>query len=133
MYLNSCIQTFLFFHLSEMMRMHILKLLRMRVMISKDSYDPNIESVQLDVESVHPYADVEPEPRPKCAQTTLQDIVDLVGDPTDTRRNRYDCEEPHISITSTKPLPPRHIFLVQYSDPRSYGEVVGNPFWESTM
>jgi hypothetical protein len=26
-----------------------------------------------------------------------------------------------------------HIFLVQYLDPHSYGEDVGNPFWESTM
>jgi hypothetical protein len=30
-------------------------------------------------------------------------------------------------------MPPRHIFLVQSSDPHSYGEVVGNPFWESIM
>jgi len=30
-------------------------------------------------------------------------------------------------------MPPRNIFFVQSSDPHSYGEVVGNPFWESTM
>jgi hypothetical protein len=66
-------------------------------------------------------------------QTTLQDAQDLVGDPTDTRRTQYDFEEPPLSFTSTEPFPPRNIFLVQSSDPQSYGEVVGNPFLESAM
>jgi hypothetical protein len=82
---------------------------------------------------VHPDADVEPEKRPKWAQTTLQDAGDLVGDPTDTRRTRSDFEEPPLALTSTEPFPPRHIFLVQSSDPQSYGEAAGNPFWESSM
>jgi hypothetical protein len=30
-------------------------------------------------------------------------------------------------------MPPGHIFLVQSSDPQSYGEATGNPFWESAM
>jgi hypothetical protein len=30
-------------------------------------------------------------------------------------------------------LPSRHIFLVHYSDPQSYGEAAGNPFWEYAM
>jgi hypothetical protein len=30
-------------------------------------------------------------------------------------------------------LPSSDLFFVQSSDPQSYGEVVGNPFWESTM
>jgi hypothetical protein len=30
-------------------------------------------------------------------------------------------------------MPPRNLFLVQSSDPQSYGKVVGNPFWESVM
>jgi hypothetical protein len=30
-------------------------------------------------------------------------------------------------------MPPRHLFLVQSSDPQSYGEAVGNPFSESAM
>jgi hypothetical protein len=34
---------------------------------------------------------------------------------------------------TTEPIPPRNIFLVQYSDPQSYVEVVGNPFWEYSM
>jgi hypothetical protein len=37
------------------------------------------------------------------------------------------------ALTATEPFPPRHIFLVQSSDPQSYGEAVGNPFWESSM
>jgi hypothetical protein len=82
---------------------------------------------------VHPNADVEPEQRSKWAQTTLHDVGDLVGDPTDTRRNQSDFKEPPIALTATEPFPSRNIFLVQSSDPQSYGEVVGNPFWESAM
>jgi hypothetical protein len=41
---------------------------------------------------VHVDADAEPEPRPKWAKTTLQDVEDLVGDPTDTRRTQSDLE-----------------------------------------
>jgi hypothetical protein len=82
---------------------------------------------------VHPDADAEPEKRPKWAQNILQDAGALVGDPTDTRRNRSDFEKPPLALTATKPFPPRHLFLVQSSDPQSYGEVAGNPFWESAM
>jgi hypothetical protein len=31
--------------------------------------------------------DADPEPRPKWAKINLQDAGDLVGDPTDTKRN----------------------------------------------
>ena len=95
---------------------------------SKDSNDSDIESTLLDVDSVHVDGDVELEPRPKWAQTTLQDAGDLFGDPVDTRRTRSNFEEPPIALTSTEPFSSRHIFLVQSSDPQSYGEVVGNPF-----
>jgi hypothetical protein len=30
-------------------------------------------------------------------------------------------------------MPPKHLLLVQSSDPQSQGEATGNPFWESTM
>jgi hypothetical protein len=66
---------------------------------------------------VHVDADAEPEPRPKWAKTTLQDVEDLVGDPTDTRRTQSDLEEPPIELISTKPMPPMHLLLVQSSDP----------------
>jgi hypothetical protein len=95
---------------------------------SEDSDDLDSKSVQSYAESEHPYAVVEPEQRPKWAQTTLQDAGDLVGDPTDTRRTRYDFEEPPIALTSTEPLPSRHLFFVQYSYPQSYGQAIGNPF-----
>jgi hypothetical protein len=57
---------------------------------SEDSDDSDSESVQLDAKSEHPYVVAEPEQRPKWAQTTLQAAGDLVGDPTNTRRTRYD-------------------------------------------
>jgi hypothetical protein len=100
---------------------------------SEESDDSDSESVQLDVELEHPDAVAEPEQRPKWEQNTLQDVGDIVGDLTDTRRNQYDFEEPLIALTATEPFPSRHIFLVQSSNPQSYGDVVGNPFWESTM
>jgi hypothetical protein len=90
----------------------------------EDSDDPNTGSVQS-------YANLEQ--RPKWAHTTLQDAGDLVGDPTHTRRTRSDFEEPPIALTATKPFPSRNIFLVHSSDPQSYGEAAGNPFWESAM
>jgi hypothetical protein len=76
---------------------------------------------------------VEPEQKPKWAQTTLQDAGDLVGDLADTRRTRSDFEKPPVALTATEPLPSKHLFLVQSSDPQSYGEAAGNPFWESAM
>jgi hypothetical protein len=81
---------------------------------------------------VHPDADAELEQRPKWAQTTLQDVGDLVGDTTDTRRTQFDFEEPPLALTSTEPLPPRNIFLVQCLDPQSYGEATRNPFSKSS-
>jgi hypothetical protein len=44
-----------------------------------------------------------------------------------------DFKDPPIALTSTEPFPSRNIFLVQSSVPRSYGEAVGNHFWESSM
>jgi hypothetical protein len=62
-----------------------------------------------------------------------QDTGDLIGDPVDTRKTQYYFEELPISLTSNEPFPSRHLFLVQCSDPQSYGEASGNPFWESAM
>jgi hypothetical protein len=70
---------------------------------------------------------------PSGHKTTLQDAGDLVGDPTNTRRTQSDFEEPLVALTATEPFPSRHLFLVQYLDPQSYGEATGNPFWESAM
>jgi hypothetical protein len=138
MYLNNRMQTPSLFHLFEMMSMHMMTLLQMRVSIQRTQmiqiqiqYMSDPKSVQLDAESEHPDAVAEPEQRPKWAQTTLQDVGDLVGDPDDTRRTQYDFEVPPIALTSTKPFPPMHIFLGQSSDPQYYGEADGNPFWES--
>jgi hypothetical protein len=82
---------------------------------------------------VHVDADAEPEMSPKWAKTTLKDAGDLVGDPAHTRRTRSDFEEPPLALTASEPMPPRHIFLVQSSDPQSYGEAAGNPFWETPI
>jgi hypothetical protein len=78
----------------------------------EDLDDLDSDSVQSNAESEHPDVVAEPEQRPKWAQTTLQDAGDLVGDPYDTRRTRYDFKEPPISLTATEPLPSMHLFLV---------------------
>jgi hypothetical protein len=59
---------------------------------SWDIDDLDTDSVQCYEESVHVDVYVEPETRPNWAKTTLQDEGDLVGDPTDTRRNLSDFE-----------------------------------------
>jgi hypothetical protein len=82
---------------------------------------------------VHPDAYAKPEKRPRWAQTTLQDVRDLVGDPVDTRRNHSDFDEPLIALIATKTLPSRNLFFVQSLDPQSYGEAARNPFLESAM
>ena len=79
---------------------------------SKDSDDSDLESVQSYVDSEHSDAVAKPEQRPKWAHTTLQDAGDLVGDATNTRRSRYDFEEPPVALIATEPFPSRHIFLV---------------------
>jgi hypothetical protein len=117
MYLNSRMQTPSLFHLSEMMSMHMTNSSSDESSDSKDSDDSYSESVQSDVESEHPDTVAEPEKRPKWAQTTLQDVGDLVGDPADTRRTRSDFKEPPVALTATEPFPSRHLFLVQSSDP----------------
>jgi hypothetical protein len=82
---------------------------------------------------VHTDVDAEQEQRPKWAHSTLQYAWDIVGDATNTRRNRYDFEEPPIALTSPEPFPSRNIVLVQSSNPHYYVEAAGNPFWESSM
>jgi hypothetical protein len=100
---------------------------------SEDLDDSDSELVQSDAESEHPDAVAEPEQRSKWEQTTLQATGDLIGDRADTRRTRFDFKETPVSLTSIEPFPSRHVFLVQSSDPQSYGEAVGNPFWESAI
>jgi len=82
---------------------------------------------------MHEASSIDPEQRPKLAKTTLWDVGDLVGDPTDTRSNRSDFEELPLTLSATKPMLPRHLFLVHSSDPQSYGKATRNPFWESAM
>jgi hypothetical protein len=60
---------------------------------------------------MHEDADAETEQRPKWANNTLQDAGYLVGDPTDTRRNRSDFLEPPLAITATEMIPPKGYFL----------------------
>jgi hypothetical protein len=104
------------------------------LLCSDESFDSeDSDDSDLDPDSENPDAVAEPEKRPKWAHTVLQDARDIVGDPTDTRRTQSDFEEPPISLTAIEPLPSRHIFLVQYSDPWSYGEAARNPIFESTM
>ena len=50
---------------------------------------------------MHADADAEQEKRPKWAKITLQDVGDLVGDPTDTRRTKSYFEEPPLALAAT--------------------------------
>jgi hypothetical protein len=70
---------------------------------------------------------------PKWAQSTLQEAGKLVGDPLDSRRTRSQHVDPSHVLSYSKPMFPMHFYMVQYSDPHNYNEVVGNALWEATM
>jgi hypothetical protein len=70
---------------------------------------------------------------PKWAQSTLQEIGNLTGDPLDSRRNRSYHVDPSHLLSNSKPIIPMHCYMVQYSDPHTYSEVVDNPLWEEAM
>jgi hypothetical protein len=36
-------------------------------------------------------------------------------------------------ISSSEPMIPMHCYMVQYSDPHTYNEAVGNPLWKASM
>jgi hypothetical protein len=74
---------------------------------------------------VHEHACVDPEPRPKWAQSILPTVDDLVDDPVDPRRMRSQFEgDPH-ALTTTEPIIPMHCYMVLASDPQAYAEVKG--------
>jgi hypothetical protein len=70
---------------------------------------------------------------PKWAQSTVQEEGNLAGDPLDSRRNRSQHVDPSHALSSSEPTMPMHFYMVQYSDPHTYSEVVVNPLWEATM
>jgi hypothetical protein len=78
----------------------------------EDLDDLDSKLVQSNAYLDHPNVVAEPKKNPKWAQKTLQDVGDLVGDPSDTRRTRSDFKEPPVALTTTEPLPSMHIFLV---------------------
>jgi hypothetical protein len=65
--------------------------------------------------------DEEPTPElqqmPKWAQSTLQEVGVLAGNPLDSRRTRSQHEEPSHVLSSSEPTMPMHFYMVQSSDP----------------
>jgi hypothetical protein len=70
---------------------------------------------------------------PKREKFTLQAVGVLAGDPLDLRRNQYQHEEPCHVLLAFEPTIPMHLYMVQYFDPQTYSEVVGNPLWKEAM
>jgi len=79
------------------------------------------------------HADVEPPQIPKWAQTTLQSAGDLVGDPTDQTRTRYQFKDHPHALPTTNPIMSMCCNMALDSDLHTYAEAAGNPFWEATM
>jgi hypothetical protein len=50
------------------------------------------------------YVDDEPKQIPKWAQTTLQEVGEVVGDLVDWRRTRSKFEDPPHALETTKPM-----------------------------
>jgi hypothetical protein len=70
---------------------------------------------------------------PMWEQSTLQAIGKLAGDPLDFRRTQSQDVDPSHVLSTYKPTMPMHCYMVQYFDPHTYNESVGNPLWETTM
>jgi hypothetical protein len=70
---------------------------------------------------------------PKKAQTTLQEVGNLAGNPLDSRRTRSQHEEPSHVFSASEPVMPMHCYMVQSTDPQNYNRVVGNPLWQEAM
>jgi hypothetical protein len=70
---------------------------------------------------------------PKKAQTTLQAVGNLVGNPLDSRMTRSHHEEPYHVLSASEPAMPMHCYMVQSTDPQNYNRVVGNPLWTAAM
>jgi hypothetical protein len=54
---------------------------------------------------------------PKWAQSTLQEIGNLAGDPLDLRRTRSHHVDPSHVLSNFEPTMPMHCYMVQYYDP----------------
>jgi hypothetical protein len=69
---------------------------------------------------------------PKKAQTTLQEVGNLAGNPLDSRRTRSHHEDSSHVFSSSEPAMPMHCYIVQSIDP-TYNKDVGNPLWKESM
>ena len=70
---------------------------------------------------------------PMWEQSTLQEIGKLAGDPLDFRRTQSQDVDPSHVLSTYEPTMSMHCYMVQYFDPHTYSEAVGNPLWEATM
>jgi hypothetical protein len=98
--------------------------------------DTNLEdSVHADEQVVQP--NEEPTSKlqqmPKWAQSTLQAVGNLAGDPLDSRRTRSQHVDPSHVLSASEPTMPIHCYMVQSFDPHTYNEAIGNPLWEAVM
>jgi hypothetical protein len=73
------------------------------------------------------------DPLPVWAKNTLHDVGELVDNPTDPRRTRSQFFEAPTALDATEKLFPIHFYMSLASDPHSYTEAMGNPFWEAAM
>jgi hypothetical protein len=91
--------------------------------------------VHVDEKVVNPNEEVASELQQisKWAHSTLQAAGNLVGDPLDLRRTRSQHVDPSHVFSSSEPVMPMHCYMVQYFNPHTYSEAIGNPLWRETM
>jgi hypothetical protein len=70
---------------------------------------------------------------PWWAHHTQQVVGDLVGEPINSRRTRYQFEGILHTLIASEPLLPMNFYMVLLSNPHSYAKVVGNHYWEVSM
>jgi hypothetical protein len=132
MYFSNRMQTPLFFHLSEMMRMHMLTIIQMGVMIQRiQMIQINIQYSYMHIQCIqmqkHSKRRGPSGPRLLFRMYGIILVIQLTLGGLDLISR--------ILLLHSMPLNHFHpdIFLVYSSGPQYYGEVVGYPFWESAM
>jgi len=79
------------------------------------------------------HEDDEPDQRPKWAQSIILKFNYLMDNHDDPRRMRSQLDgDPH-APTTIEYVMPMHFYMVMASDPPTYAEDEGNPYWNTSM
>jgi hypothetical protein len=73
------------------------------------------------------------EPRSKWAQSILPTVDDLVDDPTNPRRTRFQLEGDLHALVVIEEVISMHCYMVLASDPQAYVDAKENMYWKTSI